>query len=89
MTDIPDEERHANGRKIRKEALPENHDYKDTGCELAPSCLSCPFPRVTTTCRAGQGSWFSDSETRRYEQAGKRARTPTRWRPSSASHVAP
>ena len=34
MTDIPDEERHANGRKIRKEALPENHDYKDTGCEL-------------------------------------------------------
>ena len=45
MTDIPAEERHANGRKIRKEALPEDHDYKDLGCELAPSCLSCPFPQ--------------------------------------------
>ena len=45
MTEIPAEERHANGRKIRKEALPEDHDYKDTGCELAPSCLSCPFPQ--------------------------------------------
>ena len=38
MTDIPAEERHANGRKIRKEALPEYHDYEDAGCDLAPSC---------------------------------------------------
>ena len=45
MTDIPAEERHANGRKIRKEALPEYAAYQDTGCELAPSCLNCPFIR--------------------------------------------
>ena len=43
--DIPAEERHANGRKIRREALPEYANYKDTGCDLAPSCLSCPFAR--------------------------------------------
>ncbi len=40
---VPAEERHANGRKIRREALPEYADYRDTGCDLAPSCLSCPF----------------------------------------------
>ena len=45
MTDIPAEERHANGRKIRKEALPEYAAYQDTGCELAPSCLNCPLAR--------------------------------------------
>lgn len=41
--DIPVEERHPNGRKIRREALPEHATYRDTGCDLAPSCLSCPF----------------------------------------------
>ncbi len=43
--DIPAEERHPNGRKIRMEALPEYANYKDTGCDLAPSCLRCPFAR--------------------------------------------
>ncbi len=42
---VPAEERHANGRKIRREALPEHADYRDTGCELYESCLSCPFVR--------------------------------------------
>ena len=42
---IPHEERHPNGRKVRREALPEYAHYHDTGCDLAPSCLSCPFVR--------------------------------------------
>jgi len=25
--------------------LPERYHYRDEGCELAPSCLECPFPR--------------------------------------------
>jgi hypothetical protein len=29
----------------RADALPEHTDYRDTGCELAPSCLSCPLAR--------------------------------------------
>jgi AraC-like DNA-binding protein len=29
----------------RSDALPENTDYADTGCNLYPSCLRCPLPR--------------------------------------------
>lgn len=28
----------------RRDALPEHYDYRDTGCEIAPSCLRCPLP---------------------------------------------
>lgn len=26
-------------------ALPDHADYRDTGCELSPSCLACPLER--------------------------------------------
>jgi hypothetical protein len=42
--------RHANGRKVRIDALPEHIEYRDGGCELAPSCLRCPLER----CRYDQ-----------------------------------
>lgn len=29
----------------RIDALPEYTDYQDTGCDLYPSCLSCPLPK--------------------------------------------
>lgn len=29
----------------RADALPENTEYRDTGCDLYPSCLRCPLPR--------------------------------------------
>lgn len=32
-------------RKPRIDALPEYTDYQDGGCDLYPSCLSCPLPR--------------------------------------------
>jgi hypothetical protein len=32
-------------RKPRLDALPENIEYRDTGCDLYPSCLRCPLPR--------------------------------------------
>jgi hypothetical protein len=28
----------------RSDALPEGLEYRDTGCDLAPACLSCPLP---------------------------------------------
>lgn len=28
----------------RADAYPEEADYEDTGCEVAPSCLRCPLP---------------------------------------------
>ena len=41
----PTEELHANGRKVRADALPEHVDYRDGGCEFASSCLRCPLER--------------------------------------------
>lgn len=38
-------ERHTNGRKVRSDALPEHLEYRDGGCDLAPSCLRCPLVR--------------------------------------------
>jgi hypothetical protein len=32
-------------RICRDDALPEHMDYPDTGCDLNPSCLTCPLPR--------------------------------------------
>lgn len=32
-------------RQVRSDALPEHLDYRDDGCDLFPSCLSCPLPR--------------------------------------------
>ncbi|MEX0749434.1 MAG: hypothetical protein WD359_01380 [Dehalococcoidia bacterium] len=30
---------------VRCDTLPEDAVYRDTGCDLAPSCLNCPLPR--------------------------------------------
>ncbi len=32
-------------RKHRLDALPENTEYRDGGCDLYPSCLRCPLPQ--------------------------------------------
>ena len=32
-------------RLAREDALPEHVDYRDSGCDLFPSCLHCPLPR--------------------------------------------
>jgi hypothetical protein len=39
------EQRRPNGRRVRSDALPEHVEYRDTGCELAPSCVRCPLVR--------------------------------------------
>ena len=31
-------------RRLNWDLLPEEFPYEDKGCELFPSCLSCPFP---------------------------------------------
>lgn len=30
---------------VRADALPEQVEYRDQGCDLFPSCLRCPLPR--------------------------------------------
>lgn len=42
---VDTEPRHPNGRKVRIDALPEYLEYRDSGCEVAPSCLRCPLVR--------------------------------------------
>jgi hypothetical protein len=32
-------------RRTRRDALADDAHYRDTGCYVAPSCLSCPLPR--------------------------------------------
>src|SRR5712692_3597465 len=31
--------------RVRADALPEHTRYRDDGCEVSPSCMSCPLPR--------------------------------------------
>lgn len=35
----------AGPQKPRSDALPENTEYRDSGCDLYPSCLRCPLPK--------------------------------------------
>ena len=37
---------------------PEFCDYRDEGCELAHSCLSCPFTRCIYDERGGKKHWL-------------------------------
>jgi hypothetical protein len=39
--------------RVRIDALPDETDYRDTGCELAKSCLQCPFERCKHDVRGG------------------------------------
>ena len=32
------------GYGVRRDSLPEGKRYQDTGCEVSPSCISCPLP---------------------------------------------
>ena len=40
--------------RVRVDALPEHTDYRDTGCDAAPSCLHCPFARCKYDARGGR-----------------------------------
>ncbi len=31
--------------RVRRDMLPDHVEYRDTGCEFAPSCLRCPLRR--------------------------------------------
>lgn len=32
-------------RRVRRDALPEEIQYRDDGCDIHPHCLTCPLPR--------------------------------------------
>jgi len=40
-------------RRARRDALPEHTQYADTGCDIHPSCLTCPLARCRYEERGG------------------------------------
>lgn len=44
--------------KIEMDLLPEYCHYHDGGCELAASCLNCPFPECIYVEPGGQRRWL-------------------------------
>ncbi|MCY4474695.1 MAG: helix-turn-helix domain-containing protein [Chloroflexi bacterium] len=44
--------------------LPENYDYTDTGCDLAPSCLECPL----ALCKYDVPNWGRRNQTTMRDQ---------------------
>ena len=52
-------------RPSRKDALPENTHYADTGCDLHPSCLSCPLVRCRYDEPGGARRLISNERDRR------------------------
>ena len=50
--------------RTREDALPEHADYRDTGCNLAPSCLRCPFERCKYDIKRGDRDPAMDARDR-------------------------
>ncbi len=64
--------------EIELDLPPEYCRYRDEGCELANSCLSCPFPGCVYELPGGRQRWLKrrrDKEmTRRFTTEGKGVR---------------
>lgn len=59
------EARRFDARQPRRDALPEHTHYHDTGCELHPSCLTCPLVRCRYDEPGGARRVLSDARDRR------------------------
>jgi hypothetical protein len=60
-------------RRAREDALPEHLDYRDDGCDVFPSCLSCPLPRCRYDVPGGARAMLNlarDAEIRRMRFEG-------------------
>ena len=44
--------------EIDLDLLPEHQQYKDDGCDLAASCLNCPFERCIYDQPGGKQRWL-------------------------------
>lgn len=79
--------------EARSNALPEGIEYHDDGCDLAPACLSCPFPDCRFDLPRGAQTIQSKSNMDRFvelrtkgasvlgagRQLGVSKRTAQRW----------
>jgi hypothetical protein len=53
---------------VRNDALPDNHNWRDEGCEVSPSCLSCPLPQCRYDVPGGIRSVLSGARKREIVQ---------------------
>ena len=44
--------------EIEHDLIPEYCHYRDEGCDLADSCLGCPFPRCVYEVPRGRQHWL-------------------------------
>ena len=70
-TDQSRADNRTNAETFADKGLPENYNYVDTGCELAPSCLECPL----AICKYDDPTWHSRSRTVMRDQEIVRLRT--------------
>jgi hypothetical protein len=55
---LPQKSRFSGTPKTKLDLLPEYCHYRDEGCELAASCLNCPFPECVYTRPGGRQRWL-------------------------------
>jgi AraC-like DNA-binding protein len=52
-------------RRVRGDALPENLDYLDRGCDIWRRCLTCPLPRCRYDEPGGARRILNEARDRR------------------------
>jgi DNA-binding NarL/FixJ family response regulator len=55
--------------------LPEEIDWRDEGCEVFPSCLSCPLPRCVEEQPRGQQRLKMSARNRRMAELRRRGKS--------------
>jgi hypothetical protein len=60
----------------RRDTLPDYAEYRDTGCELAPSCLRCPFARCQYDVGGGVRRHMLDRRDREIALLRRRHHAP-------------
>ncbi len=70
----PSQSRDDAGRRLRRDALPENTSYADTGCDIHPSCLTCPLVRCRYDDPGGARKIFSEERDRAIIQLSRDGR---------------
>ncbi|MEX2245735.1 MAG: hypothetical protein WEC75_03520 [Dehalococcoidia bacterium] len=61
---------------VRQDALPEHMAYRDTGCELSPSCLRCPLARCKYDEPGGARRMRTERRDREIARLRRRHRVP-------------
>ena len=46
------------------DVVPEHFPYRDDGCEVSPSCLSCPLP----ICKYDDPAWFQREKQKKKDR---------------------